>query len=90
MELLRHAEFDVSRRVILMVSSVTDIANLVQSQDTMRDYFIVTRSTTADWALCILAAETGVWRGACLDPPHLHHSRRHRQARRCRCRMRHT
>lgn len=44
MELLRHAEFDVSRRVILMVSSVTDIANLVQSQDTMRDYFIVTWS----------------------------------------------
>ena len=42
MELLRHAEFDVSRRVILMVSSVTDITNLVQSQDTMRDYFIVT------------------------------------------------
>ena len=42
MELLRHAEFDVSRRVILMVSSVTDIANLVQSQDTMRYYFIVT------------------------------------------------
>ena len=45
MELLRHAEFDVSRRVILMVSSVTDIANLVQSQDTMNDYFIVTWKT---------------------------------------------
>jgi len=42
MELLRHAEFDVSRRAILMVSSVTDIMNLVRSQDIMRDYFIVT------------------------------------------------
>ena len=44
MELLRHAEFDVSRRAILMVSSVTDIMNLVRSQDIMRDYFIVTWS----------------------------------------------
>ena len=42
MELLRHAEFDVSRRAIHMVSSVTDIMNLVRSQDIMRDYFIVT------------------------------------------------
>ena len=44
MELLRHAEFDVSRREILMVSPVIDITNLVQSQDTMHDYFIVTWS----------------------------------------------
>ena len=43
MELLRHAEFDVSRREILMVSPVIDITNLVQSQDIMHDYFIVTQ-----------------------------------------------
>ena len=56
MELLRHAEFDVSRRVILMVSSVTDIANLVQSQDTMRDYFIVTQCT-----LILMIQQSRAW-----------------------------